>query len=96
MIIGEKGAAPLKGEEVKVFDGKMGTYLYGRQNGWIGMDLGEGRQQQISRIKFCPTNDTNCIIPGNIYELFYWDDQWISLGKQTAIVVSGINMPLAY
>ena len=29
-----------------------------------------------------PINDDNCIRDGEIYELLYWDNKWISIGKQ--------------
>lgn len=40
--------------------------------------------QQIDSIVFCPRTDDNDIKPGDIYELFYWDNEWISLGTQIA------------
>ena len=50
---------------------------------WVGMDL--GKAESINRISFCPRNDKNNIYPGLIYELFYWDNDWISLGQRKAI-----------
>lgn len=63
----------------KVLDGKLDTYASGR---WFKLDFEFPRP--ISRIRFCPKNDTNCIIPGNEYELFYWDNSWVSAGKKIA------------
>ena len=40
-------------------------------NKWIGLDL--GKPVEISKIRFLSRNDKNTIIPGNLYELFYWD-----------------------
>ena len=40
--------------------------------------------QQVSKISFIPKNDKNYIIPGNEYELMYWDNGWISAGKVVA------------
>lgn len=35
-------------------------------------------------VEFYPRNDDNKIVTGELYELFYWDKKWISLGKQYA------------
>lgn len=45
---------------------------------WIGGDLNGG--VNIDAIGFAPRNDDNSIVPTDIYELFYWDEQWNSLG----------------
>lgn len=67
-----------------VFDGDPLTYfeLPGGLDLWVGLDF--GKPTSISCIEFCPRNDDNEISPGDEYELFYWNDRWISLGKQTA------------
>ncbi|TCC96010.1 hypothetical protein [Pedobacter hiemivivus] len=83
-LIGRKGTV---GHEIeKAFDNNMDSYYENAENkdGWIGLDLGEGNESVVNEIRFCPRNDTNCIMPGNEYELFYWDKSWISLGSQTA------------
>jgi len=70
----------LRGNFKNAFDGDLNSYLVGR---WVRMDF--GIPKAIKRIRFCPRNDTNCIIPGNVYELFYWDNnQWLSAGKKVA------------
>jgi uncharacterized membrane protein len=38
----------------------------------------------VSKIKLWPRNDENYIIPGNEYELMYWDNEWKSCGVKTA------------
>ena len=53
-------------------------------NNLIGYDLGKNNESTINRIVFCPRNDANMIIPGNKYELFYFDKKWISLGVKVA------------
>jgi len=84
-LIGMEGT---DGHEIeKAFDQNLASFYENKntRNGWIGMDLGQGNEQEIKGISFCPRNDTNNIIPDNIYELFYWGDgRWISLGRQTA------------
>jgi hypothetical protein len=48
---------------------------------YIALDFGKPRR--ITRIKYSPRSDDNGIVPGELYELFYWDKTgWISLGKQ--------------
>lgn len=66
------------------FDGDRVSYAYfdfgNYRENYIGMDFGIPRK--ITRITFCPRNDDNAIIPGEEYELFYWQNGWRSLGKQ--------------
>jgi len=54
----------------------------GMFDGWAGLQFDRG--YQIGAIEFCPRNDDNGIYPGNQYELYYWDGEWISLGKKIA------------
>ena len=49
---------------------------------WVGLKL--KCRERIGTVEFAPRNDDNNIIPGQIYELFYWGGKWISLGKQVA------------
>lgn len=37
--------------------------------------------QKITSITFFPRNDDNFVLPGHEYELFYYNNNWISLGK---------------
>lgn len=69
----------LTGQYWNLFDDDLNTFAVGRM---LWMDLGSPRQ--ISEIHICPRNDTNYIIPGNRYELFYWDQGWRSAGEMTA------------
>lgn len=70
----------------KAFDNKIDSYYQNLMgiDGWIGIDLGKENKKTVSTIKFCPRNDTNCIMPNNEYELFYWDGKWVSLGSKIA------------
>ncbi|MBB4043281.1 hypothetical protein GGR06_001048 [Bacteroides reticulotermitis] len=45
----------------------------------FGYDL--GISQKICSIIYFPRNDDNFVLPGRDYELFYYDNDWISLGK---------------
>lgn len=80
-----KHQGALANPAVNAFDNNAETfYSYRDKNTWIGLDLGKGNEKNIVKIKFNPRTDTNYIIPGNIYELFYWRNGWQSLGKKTA------------
>ncbi|MCR8667541.1 hypothetical protein NO995_07605 [Aestuariibaculum sp. M13] len=46
--------------------------------------MGFGSSKPISKIRFCARSDANYIIPGNEYELFYWDNGWVSKGVLVA------------
>ena len=69
---------------LNVFDNDPLTYFEVNSDFdiWLGIDL--NTPTEISKITFAPRNDDNAIYPGNEYELFYWDTQWVSLGKQIA------------
>lgn len=69
----------LTGNDVKAFDGDLSTYMVRTE---AVFDF--GTPKTVTEIRFCPRNDTNGIIPGSEYELFYWDDEWISAGRQLA------------
>ena len=72
---------------VKAFDRNYSTYTETPlEYYWFGLDLGAKRR--ISRIEYCPMNDGNLIEPGTDYELFYWDNEWRSLGRTRAIADS--------
>ena len=66
----------------KVFDGDALTYYAScfPDTGWVGLDL--GKPETILRVVYAPRNDDNYINKGNHYELFYWDNEWKSLGEK--------------
>lgn len=68
----------------KVFDSDPLTYFEvgGGIDLWVGADL--GKPMTVSEIGFAPRNDDNAVSPGDIYELFYWDDGWKSTGMKQA------------
>lgn len=47
---------------------------------WFGYDLGITNNYYFTGVEYCPMSDQNMIEPGDIYELFYFKDKWISLG----------------
>jgi len=68
-----------------LWDGNRGTYYYNddsQPQTFVGLDLGKGKECTVTRIRFCPRSDTNDILPGEHYELFYWNGKWVSLGNQ--------------
>lgn len=69
---------PIPGQPTAI-DGIL-CNVYPKDRIWIGMDLGS--EKEISYITFCPKNDKNQIYKGMLYELFYWNDKWTSLGKK--------------
>lgn len=52
------------------------------RDGWVGLDL--GKPESVGKIGYMTRNDDNNVRIGDTYELFYWDMDWISLGKQKA------------
>ena len=51
-----------------------------QNDAWVGLVL--GRVVSISKLVYLPRNDDNFIKEGELYELFYWDREWKSLGRQ--------------
>lgn len=50
---------------------------------WIGVDF--GRPVELSRIRFVPRGDGNCVEPGDDYELLFWTNRrWNSAGTKKA------------
>jgi len=83
-IIGQKNCE--QGWEAEnVFDGNPLTAYrceWYETDYWIGLDF--GKPTNISYFRYLPRNDDNFIKEGELYELFYWDNnRWNSLGKQT-------------
>lgn len=66
-----------------ICDNNIDTYYTGEaQNAYVGIDF--GKEVCINKIVYAPRTDGNDIIPGEEYELFYWDKKWISLGRKIA------------
>ncbi len=64
------------------YDGDMQTHPEYKKGFVAGYDF--GKSVRLSSIVYYPCNDDNFVFPGHLYELFYYDRGWISLGKQTA------------
>ncbi len=63
-------------------DGDIRTNLNCDTNCWIGYDLKE--PQEVASVKYLFRNSFNAIEAEDIYELFYWDNEWKSLGEKKA------------
>lgn len=82
-IIGTTGIDNYSKE--KVFDNDIltGFHSVTPDGGWVGIRLSQ--PMQISKIRFIPRNDGNCIEKGDCYELVYWNNnRWMSIGTQEA------------
>ena len=67
----------------EMIDGDRVSFFYGAHDdvNYVGLDF--GKPYQITRIKYNPRSDDNNIVPGELYELYYWTiDGWKSLGRQ--------------
>ena len=68
-----------------VFDGNPATTCKGVSVGYmIGLDLGEGNEQNLTKITFSPSTDLNFVEKGHLYELYYYDTEWKMLGRSYA------------
>lgn len=87
-------AQPLKGKYIGnipqlnlAFDGFPGKCIKlpkdTSHTQWVGLDL--GKKLPLEKIRFIPADDDNFVEAGNTYELFYWQNKWISAGKQKAV-----------
>ena len=67
-----------------LYDGNpLTSYQAKEENGsWSGLDFGHSKK--IDTINYLFRNDDNSIRINDVYELCYWDNEWVSLGKQTA------------
>ena len=66
------------------FEIETGKYILRKDNQpiWIGMEMDS--VTTVTHVGICPRNDKNGVYPGMNYELFYWDNAWISLGVKVA------------
>lgn len=67
-----------------IHDGSVLSYfdISGLKDTWFGIDF--GKPVPLKELYFCPRTDDNDVSPGDVYELFYWDKGWNSLGRQIA------------
>ena len=80
-LTGTKGISDNKLENV--MDGDRVSFYQpdkSEKRQYIVFDLSQPRE--IEKVEFYPRSDDNRIVTGELYELFYWDKKWISLGRQ--------------
>ena len=68
----------------RAFDGEVLTYAVSgptQTDAWLGLDF--GRMVEVSQMVYLTRSDDNFIREGELYELYYWDGDWISLGQRT-------------
>lgn len=70
----------------QLFDDNIRTNYYSPTKTWIGLEL--NKKSRITRITYLPRNNFNIIEQGNLYELFYFDYGWHSLGIKKATTSS--------
>lgn len=66
----------------RAFDNNVLTCYQKTDDNSIGIGLEFNEPKQINKIVYLPRNDDNFIRDGELYELFYWDNKWVSLGRQ--------------
>lgn len=67
-----------------ICDGDFQSFYTGDSDKTSSICIDFGRRIFIDKILFSPRTDENDIFVGNIYELFYWEKKWISLGRKIA------------
>ena len=83
-VIGTDGSwedNPLVVKEA-AFDDNPLTYVDAQMSdkAWVGLDL--GRKIAVDEIKYLARNDMNATQKGDEYELFYWENKWVSMGRK--------------
>jgi hypothetical protein len=84
-IIGNTTSTDLENDAIykNAFDENMRTNFNAKHGSWAGIDL-EDKPAQVTSVWYIPRNNYNEIEMGHVYELFYLDDRWVSLGRQVA------------
>ncbi|MDR1115554.1 MAG: discoidin domain-containing protein [Tannerella sp.] len=81
-IIGTEGSYWNNGmDRTKAFDGNMLTYCESPVgDGWVGLKF--AGKTTVKEIVYVPRNDDNHINANELYELYYYDRGWVSLGAR--------------
>lgn len=69
----------------KINDNNIRTNFIAPKSNWVGVDVSKQAIKTLKSIKIMPRNNFNTIEKNHLYELFYFDKDWISLGKKTAV-----------
>lgn len=69
------------------FDNNSLSYFVPKDDSstYIGIDLGQDYKSEITKIKFYPRSDDNCVSEGKNYKLYYWKNRWVLLDQKKAI-----------
>jgi len=83
-LIGNPGSYPYTAD--KLINGNRADLFKSVKNGdsFVGIDLGQNNAGRITKIIYMPYSDDNSVVANDNYELFYWNDEWISLGQKKA------------
>lgn len=85
-VIGTDGSWYNNPEHLKetVFDGNtLTSFDAPRGEGcWAGLDL--GKPMKVDHLIYYGRGDGNSVEIGDEYELFYWNDKWVSMGRKRA------------
>lgn len=76
--------AVLDGKGTECVDGDILSSFHEPNPGPLCIRLDFGRPVQLARVELATRNDDNEIVPGFLYELQYWNGEWIPLERQTA------------
>ena len=68
----------------EVFDGNLLTWKYKMNNHTEHFIIDFEKPKHIAEIKISSRTDDNDVMKGEEYELLYWNNEWISLGKKIA------------
>ncbi len=72
-----------KNLEVKhIHDDNINTYYSGKKGESVIFYL--GKNTAINSLLYAPRTDNNDIMKGELYELFFWNKEWVSLGRKKA------------
>lgn len=84
LLIGTHSAYGVDTTQIEdVFDNNPSTTCKGQKVRYtITLDLGEGNEQVVSKILFCPSTDLNFVEKGHLYELYYFDTKWRLIGRE--------------
>ena len=68
-----------------LYDNNTATSCRGQKTGYtITVDLGMGNSSNVDYITYAPSTDLNFVEKGHLYELYYFDTSWKSIGRQIA------------
>lgn len=82
-IIGTEGSYYDDGQDRRMAFDKDGLTFFDapiREGAWTGMAFAQ--PVTLAEIMYLPRNDDNFIRKGETYELYYWDNRWVSMGRQ--------------